>query len=190
MKDSLSTSEVAKYCHVSADTIRKWDEDGRIQVFKTPGGHRRIRRESLVEFLEKNGIPVHPDLRARGLRILIVEADAEAVTVIRRSLERGGGSVEIDRAETCFEAGYKAASGTPDVLFLAVDFPGIDAPAVCRWLKASSSHARTHIIAVAKSEDGSLAALAVEQGASACLEKPFTPDDLRNALARIGVERR
>jgi len=51
MKQSFSTSEVAKYCHVTADTIRKWADAGRITVFKTPGGHRRIRREDLVQFL-------------------------------------------------------------------------------------------------------------------------------------------
>ncbi|MCK5861143.1 MAG: excisionase family DNA-binding protein, partial [Candidatus Hydrogenedentes bacterium] len=44
-KQSFSTSEVARYCHVTADTIRKWAEAGRLRVFKTPGGHRRIHRE-------------------------------------------------------------------------------------------------------------------------------------------------
>ena len=65
-KQSFSTSEVAKYCHVTADTIRKWAEAGRITVFKTPGGHRRIRREDLISFLRENGIPLHPDLSIDG----------------------------------------------------------------------------------------------------------------------------
>ena len=29
---------------------------------------------------------------------------------------------------------------------------------------------------------------ALENGAALCLRKPFTPDDLRRALARVGVE--
>jgi two-component system, OmpR family, response regulator RpaA len=190
MKESFSTSEVAKYCHVSADTIRKWAEAGRIQVLKTPGGHRRIRRDSLVQFLETNGIPLHPDLCAKGVRILIVEADTRVAAVIRRFLERGIGSFQLDAADTSFEAGYKVAAGSPDVLFLATDFPDMDAVAVCRWLKASSAHARTQVMVIAKPEDGRLAAQAMEQGASGYLEKPFTPDDLRRALARIGVEPR
>ena len=52
-KQSFSTSEVAKYCHVTADTIRKWAEANRITVFKTPGGHRRIRRDDLIRFLRE-----------------------------------------------------------------------------------------------------------------------------------------
>ena len=38
--------------------------------------------------------------------------------------------------------------------------------------------------------DAHLAALAMEHGASDCLEKPLTPDDLRRALARVGMEPR
>ena len=70
-KQSFSTSEVAKYCHVTADTIRKWAEAGRIQVIKTPGGHRRIRRDDLVRFLRENNIPVHGDLDNSGVKILV-----------------------------------------------------------------------------------------------------------------------
>ena len=76
IKQSFSTSEVAKYCHVTADTIRKWAEAGRITVFKTPGGHRRIRREDLVQFLRENSIPVHGDLNAAGVRILLIDWSA------------------------------------------------------------------------------------------------------------------
>jgi len=75
---SFSTSEVAQYCHVTADTIRKWAEAGKIKVFKTPGGHRRIRREDLIRFLRENNMPIHEDLDNSGSRVLIVD-DEKAV---------------------------------------------------------------------------------------------------------------
>ena len=83
-KQSYSTSEVAKYCHVTADTIRKWAESGRIKVFKTPGGHRRIRHEELLRFLRSNNIPVHQDLSGTGQKVLVVDDDSAAASLIRR----------------------------------------------------------------------------------------------------------
>ena len=97
-KQSFSTSEVARYCHVTADTIRKWAEAGRIQVFKTPGGHRRIRREDLIRFLRENSIPVHEDLDNSGVKILVVDDEKAVISVIRRFLERSKTPFQIEVA--------------------------------------------------------------------------------------------
>jgi DNA-binding NarL/FixJ family response regulator len=37
-------------------------------------------------------------------------------------------------------------------------------------------------------DDPDLARQTLEYGASLCLPKPFTPDDLRRALACVGIE--
>ena len=106
-KQSFSTSEVAKYCHVTADTIRKWAEAGRIHVFKTPGGHRRIRRDDLVRFLRENKIPIHEDLDNAGIRVLVVDDEKAVVSVIRRFLERSQTPFQIEVALDGFEAGSR-----------------------------------------------------------------------------------
>ena len=45
LPDSLLTSyQVGALLQVNPSSINKWVKDGRIPAFRTPGGHRRIRR--------------------------------------------------------------------------------------------------------------------------------------------------
>ena len=187
-KQSFSTSEVAVYCHVTADTIRKWAEAGRIRVFKTPGGHRRIRREDLLRFLRENGIPIHQDLDNSGVKILIVDDEKAVLSVIRRFLEVSQTPFQIEVAMDGYDAGHQVASFRPDVVFLDLRLPGVDGFEVCRRIKADPQHVGTRIIAMTGYYEPETAQRVVELGALMCLQKPFTPDDLRRALAKAGVE--
>ena len=113
-KQSFSTSEVARYCHVTADTIRKWAEAGRLHVFKTPGGHRRIRREDLVRFMKDNSIPLHEDLGNPGVKILVVDDEKAVLSVIRRFLERSDSPFQIVVALDGFDTGQLSAGSETD----------------------------------------------------------------------------
>jgi len=188
MKQSFSTSEVAKYCHVTPDTIRKWAEAGRIHVFKTPGGHRRIRHEDLIQFLRENKIPIHPDLREAGTKVLVVDAEKPVVSVIQRFLERSQNSFQIAVAMDGFEAGQQMALFRPDVLFVDLRMPGFNGAHICGRIRGNPDYASTQVIALVDSENAEIAEAATQNGAALCLAKPFTPDDLRRALAQVGVE--
>ena len=188
IKTSFSTSEVAEYCHVTADTIRKWAEAGRIQVFKTPGGHRRIRREELIRFLREHKIPIHSDLTHGGFRILLADEEKSALGVIRRFLERSQKPFQIELADDAYEAGYRVAAFNPDIIFLGIRLAGLSGLEICRRIKASPEHRDIHIILLADSTDNVQSERVLECGASAFLRKPFTPDDMRKTLAHVGME--
>lgn len=187
-KQSFSTSEVARFCHVTADTIRKWAEAGRIRVFKTPGGHRRIRRDDLMRFLRENNIPIHEDLDNSGVRLLVVDDEKAVISVIRRFLERSSTPFQVEVAMDGFEAGRQVATFRPDVIFLDLRLPGIDGFEVCRRIKTNAESSSSHVLAMTGYYEGEVAQRVIELGADMLLQKPFTPDDLRRALAKVGVE--
>lgn len=187
-KQSFSTSEVAKYCHVTADTIRKWAEAGRIHVFKTPGGHRRIRRDDLLRFLRENSIPIHEELDNSGVKVLVVDDEKAVISVIRRFLERSQRPFHIEVAMDGFDAGRQMVSFKPHVVFLDLRLPGVDGFEVCRRIKATPDTAATQVIAMTGYYEGEVAQRVIELGAAMLLQKPFAPDDLRRALAKVGVE--
>ncbi len=187
-KQSFSTSEVARFCHVTADTIRKWAEAGRIRVFKTPGGHRRIRRDDLMRFLRENSIPIHEDLDNSGVRLLVVDDEKAVISVIRRFLERSSTPFQIEVAMDGFEAGRQVATFRPDVIVLDLRLPGIDGFEVCRRIKTNPESSTSHVLAMTGYYEGEVAQRVIELGADMLLQKPFTPDDLRRALAKVGVE--
>ncbi len=188
LKQSFSTSEVARFCHVTPDTVRKWAEAGRIPVFKTPGGHRRIRRDDLIRFLRDNAIPLHVELQEDGTRILVVDDEQTIAGVIQRFLERSGRHFEVAVAKDGFDAGHRVGTFQPTVVFLDLLLPGVDGFEVCRRIKSSAATSSTKVIAMTGAYEADTANRIVELGAATCLRKPFTPEDLRQALSLVGVE--
>lgn len=51
----VTINEAAKLLGVSADTLRRWEEEGKIDSERTKGGHRRYDVASLLEREEKQG---------------------------------------------------------------------------------------------------------------------------------------
>ena len=49
--DALSLGSAARVLGVSAVTLRRWADAGRIACFRTPGGQRRFRRADLERIL-------------------------------------------------------------------------------------------------------------------------------------------
>lgn len=57
----LTAGQVANLFGVGANAVHKWAADGKLDCFRTPGGHRRFRPEDVNALLErtsqKNGAP-------------------------------------------------------------------------------------------------------------------------------------
>jgi excisionase family DNA binding protein len=54
----LSTRAAARLCGVHDSTVVRWVEKGLLAAFKTPGGHRRIFRGDLADFMRRYGLPI------------------------------------------------------------------------------------------------------------------------------------
>lgn len=187
MKPSFSTSEVASFCHVTADTIRKWSESGRIRAFKTPGGHRRIRREDVLRFLREHGIPVPRDLRDAESKILVVSQDGVLSATIQRFLERSRSSFLVQSARDSFDAGRLVSLFQPDVVLFDLGLPGVNAIDLCRRIVESPDSAGIRVVAVASGDQAEQSKEAAAKGFPV-LKKPFSPDDLRKVLAAVDIE--
>lgn len=69
-KKSYSLHEVSKIVGLSLNTLRNYDESGKLKFYRTPGNHRRLTRENLLSYLEKRGVL----LRENNDRIDIIYA--------------------------------------------------------------------------------------------------------------------
>src|ERR1041384_3525255 len=95
--DSLLTSyQVGALLQVNPSSVNKWIKDGRIEAFRTPGGHRRIRAADLVAFLRPHNMPVPGSLAAASKRRLLVVLNDEAqCAVLREALRNQDHNLEV-----------------------------------------------------------------------------------------------
>lgn len=54
----ITTHQAAEFIQVNPSSINKWVKEGRIECYRTPGGHRRIQAGNFVSFLTAHEMPV------------------------------------------------------------------------------------------------------------------------------------
>ena len=200
MKDVLTTGEVAKYCGVNFRTVIRWIEKGYIDAYKLPGrGDNRVPVAALIDFLEKNKMPVPDSLSTTvdriepiqensnkqnqtKLRVLVVEDEALMAKSIARTIKREGYDVKI--ASTGFEAGIQLASYQPQLITLDLQMPGMNGRDVLEALRANPDYQNIKVLVVsAATKVKMLEVMAL--GVDDVLEKPFKSEELRDKLHRL-----
>ena len=68
--DWLSLGKASRLLGVHPATLRQWADQGKIPVFRTPGGHRRFAEADVRALLETKSKPV----TRQGLQILVQSA--------------------------------------------------------------------------------------------------------------------
>jgi excisionase family DNA binding protein len=186
-KSVYTTFETAKLCHVSPLSIINWVNAGRLPAFRTPGGHRRIRREDLIRFMRDNGIPMPEELReGSGKRkVLVVDDEASIREVIAEHLSTRANSYEVLTAADGFEAGRLVATFRPDVVLLDLRMPGLDGFQICRTIKADPETASTVVIAMTGFYSPEAEARVLECGAIRCFAKPVDPATLSSFIDSV-----
>jgi len=57
-KRAFTTSEIARICHHSRETVKRWLEKGQIKGYRVgTSGHWRVLPNDLASFLKNNNIP-------------------------------------------------------------------------------------------------------------------------------------
>ena len=58
----LSLREASRFLGVSEPTLRRWTDDGLVEAFRTPGGHRRYLLDAILNFEDGRVEAVQPEL--------------------------------------------------------------------------------------------------------------------------------
>ncbi len=180
-----TTFEVSKLCGVALTTVISWVNGEKLPAFKTPGGHRRIKQDDLLNFLKKYEMPI-PGVLARNKpdepKILIVDDDALTLKILSKTL-RGTG--RIITAADGFTAGTLVEKELPDIILLDIFLPGIDGIEICRRIKSSQKTRHIKIIGMTAYFKTGVREKILAAGADECLSKPFDPDYIRKRVAAI-----
>jgi len=186
MEDIFTVAKASEYCGVSPKTIINWVESGYIEAYKTVGGHRRIKKNNLEAFMEKQGIPIPQDAKQdERLKILVVDDDPIIVETIVLAFEEDEFDYEVISASDGFEAGIQVEHFKPDLLILDIMMPDIKGYEVCKRVKSNPDSKDTQIIVLSAYLDEERFKKMKEFGADACFSKPLPLPQLKEEAARL-----
>jgi excisionase family DNA binding protein len=181
---ALTSGEIASYCDVNLRTVIRWIESGKLKGFKLPGrGNNRVLVEDFVEFLERHDMPIPDALRGvASPSILIVDDEMPVAKSIQRVARRAGFDSYI--ATGGFQAGIMLSQYEPKVMTLDLSMPGMDGYSVIEFTRDQSKYKDLKIVVISALDDISLER-ALEIGADATLQKPFSNHDLTSTLEQF-----
>jgi excisionase family DNA binding protein len=181
-KTVYTTHEVSRLLQVNPRSVINWIDQNLLPSYRTPGGHRRIRREDLLAFVRKHQIPTPQLLMEDGnFSVLIVDDEEEITQIIKAYFERKGG-FQVRTVSDGISALLEVGRAKPDLLVLDIMIPGVDGVEVCRRIKAGTS-ASTIIIAISGQPE--MEKRILQAGGDAFLTKPLDLEKLYNQIRSL-----
>ncbi len=185
-KEIFTTFEISQFCNVFITTVANWIDEGKLPAYRTPGGHRRVVRRDLLNFLEKYGIPIPEALLANDeKKILVVDDNPDMVDIIVQALQRSNPHYIIRTANNGFEAGKQVVTFRPHVAILDVVLPGLDGLQLVQNLRKDPLTKPMHVIVITGHDERSTRKEFQNLDVDAYMEKPLSLDLLVKRVSEV-----
>ncbi len=178
---ALSTFSIARMLHVDPGSVANWIDQGLLKAHRTPGGHRRVSADGLLQFLREHHMPVPAELSPT--RVLIVDDEPAITHLIARAIKSARPDCEVMEAHDGFKAGTILASQRPDVVILDLRMPGMDGFEVCKLIKSQETTRHAQVLAMTAYPTSENRDRILACGARVCMPKPL---DLEVLMVELG----
>jgi excisionase family DNA binding protein len=190
MTDRLyTTNQLARLFGVVPTTVIDWIEAGKLNAFKTLGGHRRITHSAVLDFLREQGLPSPPAFSELTNKVLILDDEPEVLDLFTRILQQGMPEVETIAADHPVEALVRIGSERPQVVLFDIYMPDMDGFEFCRRLNKNRS-AGMVLVAVSGDNSEETVGRILEAGADRFLSKTDAPAQLVSVCRELIRPRR
>jgi excisionase family DNA binding protein len=169
---------------------------GELQAWKTPGGHRRIERQSVERWrAERGGRPAPEPAADRdapsGARVLLIEDSVHYQNLVSLLLRQSFPEVELHIADDGIAGLAMAGRLQPEVLVVDILLPGIDGATLITSLRSHPQFAATRLIVVTSLDETQRLPYAFALAGVPVVHKPRLVSDLPPLLRRcLGEPRR
>lgn len=180
MPSLYSSAEVGRLIGADASSVNRWIDGGKLLAHRTPGGHRRVRQEDLLSFLEQHGLPVPDELRPaeQSTLILICDSDERQLRSLSRGLLRERTSLQVVSCSSPLQGLLKLGIYRPQLALLDALMPGLDWADVCRTVLSNAETQGMRVLGCATRPSPTLERRLRDAGALALLAKPVRAADL------------
>ncbi len=179
-KEMYTTHDISAICGVALTTVAAWIDKGKLRGFRTPGGHRRVKRTDVVNFLRQYSMPVPTELEEDKCNVVLVQPDADLARMSTEAIEEDGG-YRVEVASSALQAGVAVTGGKADMVVVDLDTPGLDAVDLTRVIRSNPKTRRIPVLILGNPGEQEVEEL-TQSGASDFLMKPF---DGRRVLKKV-----
>lgn len=133
----VTTSEACEILGVSKTVVKKLADEGQLETWKTPGGHRRIRLSSVQEALANNqGLGALEQKNVKNeLNIMVIDDDASIQKFFSALCNSFDYKINLTQAMNGYEGLMKAGERANSMIFVDINMPhmnGYEAVSVLR----------------------------------------------------------
>ncbi len=140
---TCSPREAARQLGVSVRTAQLWVEEGRLQAWKTPGGHRRILLDSVARLRDEQ-LRVG-QVGAQPCHVMILHEDSHEGAALRDGVQPLLPDCKVSVVEDGYEGLIRIGESRPEVLITHLMVSDLD---VCRMVRVLLGHARDRAMLV------------------------------------------
>ncbi|CAN7736748.1 response regulator [Pseudorhodoferax sp. LjRoot39] len=209
--ETLSTLETAKRLGLAVRSVQLMVDRGELTAWKTPGGHRRIARASVAQWMaQRDGTTgqaarppdsvaaapraAAPTPTAAGRRrVLLIEDSVHFQRLVSLLVADAFADVELHVASDGITGLTMYGQLQPDVLIIDVLLPGIDGPTLIATLRSQPLFAQSRLIVITSLDEAERAPYAYALAGVPLVHKPRLalelPALLASALAGMGRPR-
>ncbi len=178
--DTFSTRDAAKLLGVSVRTTQIWVEEGHLRAWKTPGGHRRILRDSIEAILRKRQWESVGS--AEVFDILLVSSDALQDRTLQSRLLAVQRALHVRVARNGTEALLRIGEHRPQLLVADLDMPDAEGFQLLSTLGATAFKKPMQIVVITALDDHEIAERGGFPPGVALIQKPLNVAALLNLV--------
>ena len=147
--------EAARLLGMAVRSVQLMVDRGELQAWKTPGGHRRISRQSIDAMIatRRGDAAVPADGTAvRPLRVLLIEDSAHFQTLVSMLIRQHLPGAEVHVADDGIVGLAMAGRLEPDLLVVDILLPGIDGGALITSLRSHPHFSGLRLVVITSLE--------------------------------------
>jgi excisionase family DNA binding protein len=184
-----TTNQLAKLFGVVPTTVIDWIERGKLEAFKTLGGHRRITHQAVLDFLHRHRLPYPPAFAENAPKIVLMEGDPGALAEHGAALRAGFSHAQVFLEPHPVDALLRIGHERPALVILdlgsnlatessAAASAGIDGFELCRRLRDHPDLEQVKILVLVAEPSELTAERARAAGADATLPRMWAAAEL------------
>jgi excisionase family DNA binding protein len=190
--DHFTTIEVARMLGMAVRSVQMMVDRGDLEAWKTPGGHRRISRQSVQRWLDdragdsssprvahREAVPARP----RQVRILVIEDSAHYQNLLSLLLKQQLPDADVQVADDGIAGLAMAGRLDPDILIVDILLPGIDGATLITSLRSHPQFRHSRLIVVTSLDEAQRAPYAFALSGVPVIHKTRIVAELPGMLA-------